>query len=96
MWKTQENHQTKSFEIRSKERMKIVTLSLLPTLPSCEANVQYYHIVRAEYVALIFRNSNQMILSLEGLINLGLDERGRFSRSVFVIEMKFKNCSLTV
>ena len=85
----------KIFLQKLEREKEVVNLSLLPTLPSCEANVQYFHIVRAEYVALIFRNSNQMILNLEGLINLGLDERGRFSRSVFVIEMKFNNCSLT-
>ena len=55
------------------KRNKIIDLSLLPP---CEANLKY-HIMRAFYVALMFRNANQLILSLEDPINHGWDERGR-------------------
>ena len=52
---------------------KIIDLSLLPP---CEINVKY-HIMRAKYVALMFRNANRLILNLEDPINYGWDERGR-------------------
>ena len=45
-------------------------------MPPCEANLKY-HIMRANYVALMFRNANQLILNLEDPINHGWDERGR-------------------
>ena len=42
------------------ERKKeIVDLNVLLTLPLCGANVEY-NIMRAEYIALIFRNSNEV------------------------------------
>ena len=55
---------------------KMLDLSLLLLFPSCEANVKY-HIMRAEYVALIFRNDNQLIFNLEDPINHDWNERIR-------------------
>ena len=52
--------------LRKFEREKeIVDLSLVPTLPSCEANVEYHHIMLTEYAALIFRNIKRLTLNLE-------------------------------
>ena len=39
--------------------------------------MEYQNIMHAEYVALLFKNSNQLILNLEDLITFGLDERGQ-------------------
>ena len=55
---------------------KMLDLSLLLLFPSCEVNVKY-HIMRAEYVALIFRNDNQLIFNLEDSVNHDWNERGR-------------------
>ena len=52
---------------------KITDLSLLPP---CEANLKH-HIVRANYVTLIFTNAYHLIFNLAETINHGLDVRGR-------------------
>eukprot|EP00794_Sanderia_malayensis_P008687 gene8687-biopygen6960 len=52
---------------------KIVDLSLSPP---CQANLKL-HIMRANYVASIFRNANRLILDLEDPSSNGWDERSR-------------------
>ena len=42
----------------------------------CKANLKY-HIMRAHYGALMFRNAYRLILNLENPINHGWDEKGR-------------------
>ena len=63
----------KIFLQKFEREKKIIDLSLLPP---CETNLKL-HIMRANYVASIFRNANRLILNLEEPINHGWDERGR-------------------
>lgn len=51
---------------------KVIDLSLLPP---CETNLKL-HIIRANYVASIFRKANHLILDLDEPTNHGWDERG--------------------
>ena len=55
--------QNKIFLQKFKREKEIVDLSLLPTLPSCEANAEY--IMCDEYAAFIFRNGTVLPLHLE-------------------------------
>ena len=71
----------KIFLQKFEREKEIVDLSILPILPSCAANVEYRHIMRAEYVAMILRISRRLILQLR--------------RQVLIMEMMFNNCSLT-
>ena len=65
--------QNKIFLQKFEKEKIIIDLSLLPP---CKANLKH-HIMRANYVALMFRNANRLILNLEEPINHGWNERGR-------------------
>ena len=45
-------------------------------LPPCRNNLKY-HIIRSNYVAHIFRDTNQLVLDIEKAENQGWDEEGK-------------------
>ena len=62
----------KIFLQRFEKEKKVIDISLLPP---CETNLKL-HIIRANYVASIFRKANHLILDLDESTNHGWDERG--------------------
>ena len=53
----------------------MIPLRFCPEIP-CETNLKL-HIMRANYVASIFRNADRLTLNLEQPINNGWDEKSR-------------------